>query len=222
MRNYILISMKGELSMETQQTSKPSGVKHLVTDPPFAQTLFGDWRWSWVWVIVRLYLGYEWIMAGYDKIINPAWVGPQAGTALTGFINNAITLSTGAHPSVQGWYAYFLQHAILPGASVWSYVVAFGETLVGAGLILGAFTGIAAFFGFFMNFNYLMAGSISSNPYLLFLALFIILAWKTAGWWGLDRWILVDLGTPWSPGLAFRTRRTKGTAAPSAEPSGTD
>jgi len=30
------------------------------------------------------------------------------------------------------------------------------------------------------------------------------LAWKTAGWWGLDRWILPALGTPWRPGLIFR------------------
>jgi thiosulfate dehydrogenase [quinone] large subunit len=203
--------------METQQKRNSSLHKYLVTDPPFAQTLFGDWRWSWIWVVVRLYLGYQWVSAGIEKLTNPAWVGPQAGTALTGFLKNAISLTTGAHPAVQGWYGYFLQNAILPGASIWSYVVAIGETLVGVGLILGAFTGIAAFFGAFMNFNYLMAGSISINPILLFLALFIILAWKTAGWWGLDRWILVDLGTPWSPGLAFRTRKTKETVGSSTE-----
>ena len=25
----------------------------------------------------------------------------------------------------------------------------------------------------------------------------IVLAWKVAGWWGLDRWALPLLGTPW-------------------------
>ena len=173
-------------------------------------------------MIIRLYVGYQWISAGYEKIINPAWVGSQAGSALTGFLNNAISLTSGAHPAVQGWYAYFLQHAILPGAGTWSYVIAFGETLVGAGLILGVFTGIAAFFGFFMNFNYLMAGTVSINPVLLFLSLILILAWKIAGWWGLDRWVLVDLGTPWSPGLAFQTRKTKETPAPGPEVKGSE
>jgi thiosulfate dehydrogenase [quinone] large subunit len=196
--------------------------KHIVTDPPFAQTLFGDWRLAWIWLIVRLYVGYQWISAGYEKIINPAWVGSQAGTALTGFLNNAISLTSGAHLAVQGWYASFLQRAILPGASTWSYVIAFGETLVGAGLILGVFTGIAAFFGFFMNFNYLMAGTVSINPVLLFLSLILLLAWKTAGWWGLDRWVLVDLGTPWSPGLAFQTQKTREAPAPSPEVKGTE
>ena len=96
------------------QTTNPR--KYIVTDPPFAQALFGDVRLSWIWLIVRLYVGYEWLVAGYDKIINPAWVGAQAGTALAEFLNNAISLTTGAHPAVQAWYAAFLKAAILPAA----------------------------------------------------------------------------------------------------------
>jgi len=201
------------------ETAAPSK-KYIVTDPPFAVALFGDWRWAWLWLIIRLYIGYEWVVAGWDKIINPNWVGSHAGTALTGFLNNSISLTTGAHPAVQGWYAAFLKAMILPAAGFWSYVVAFGEVLVGLGLILGVFTGIVAFFGFFMNMNYLLAGSVSTNPILLFLSIFIILAWKTAGWWGLDRWILVDLGTPWSPGLAFQAKPAEHYPPPSTEMNG--
>jgi thiosulfate dehydrogenase [quinone] large subunit len=79
-------------------------------------------------------------------------------------------------------------------------LVAWGETLVGIALILGIFTGIAAFFGAFMNFNFMLAGSASTNPVLFLLAMLIVLAWKTAGWWGLDRYVLPRLGTPWQPG----------------------
>ena len=43
-----------------------------------------------------------------------------------------------------------------------------------------------------------MAGTVSLNPEMLIISVFIILAWKTAGWWGLDRWLLPSLGTPWS------------------------
>jgi len=200
------------------QTSNPR--KYIVTDPPFAQALFGDLRLSWIWLIVRLYVGYEWLLAGYDKIINPAWVGAKAGTALSGFLKNAVSLTSGAHPAVQAWYAFFLKAAMLPAAGFWSYVVAFGETLVGLGLILGVFTGIAAFFGFFMNMNYMLAGSISTNPILLFLSIFLILAWKTAGWLGLDRWVLIDLGTPWSPGLAFQPKTVENQPAPTTEMKG--
>jgi thiosulfate dehydrogenase (quinone) large subunit len=75
---------------------------------------------------------------------------------------------------------------------------------VGIGLILGAFTGIAAFFGITMNLSYELAGSVSTNPILMFIAVFLLLAWKTAGWWGLDRWLLPVLGTPWKPGYIFQ------------------
>ncbi len=203
--------------MESTKSRTSSLKRYIVTDPPFAVALFGDVRWAWVWLIVRLYVAYEWLVAGYDKIISPKWVGSEAGTALKAFLTNAVSLTGGNHPTVQSWYAAFLKAVILPVVGFWSYVVTIGELLVGLGLLLGVFTGIAAFFGFFMNMNYMLAGSISTNPILLFLSIFLILAWKTAGWWGLDRWVLIDLGTPWSPGLAFQGHASEGQPTPATE-----
>jgi thiosulfate dehydrogenase [quinone] large subunit len=77
-------------------------------------------------------------------------------------------------------------------------VVAYGELLVGISLILGAFVGIAAFFGGLMNWNFMMAGSASSNPLLFVAAVGLILAWKIAGYIGLDYFLLPLLGTPWN------------------------
>lgn len=42
-----------------------------------------------------------------------------------------------------------------------------------------------------------MAGSASTNGLLFALAIALMLAWKVAGWYGLDRWLLPLLGTPW-------------------------
>lgn len=172
-------------------------------DPPVARALFGDVRLSWIWLVLRVYAGWLWAQAGWGKLTSPAWVGSQAGTALTGFLNGALAKTAGAHPDVQGWYAWFLQNLVVPNAAAWSYVVAFGEFLVGVALILGIFTGIAAFFGAFMNFNYLLAGTVSTNPLLFVIAIALVLAWKSAGWLGFDRWLLPALGTPWSPGRVF-------------------
>jgi thiosulfate dehydrogenase (quinone) large subunit len=36
------------------------------------------------------------------------------------------------------------------------------------------------------------------------IATWLVLAWKTAGWIGFDRWILPALGTPWRPGFIFQ------------------
>ena len=172
-------------------------------DPPIAQALFGTVRWAWIWLILRLYVGWEWLHAGWGKLNNSVWTGSKAGAAITGFVNGALNKTAGEHPDVQTWYARFLQHLVLPYPHVWSHLISWGEFLVGIALILGLFTGIAAFFGSFMNINYLLAGAISTNPILFAIATWLVLAWKTAGWWGLDRWVLPALGTPWRPGQIF-------------------
>jgi thiosulfate dehydrogenase [quinone] large subunit len=66
------------------------------------------------------------------------------------------------------------------------------------------FGGIAAFFGGFMNASYLLAGTVSTNPVLFILATWLVLAWRVAGYWGLDRWVLPLLGVPGAPGILFQ------------------
>jgi thiosulfate dehydrogenase [quinone] large subunit len=73
---------------------------------------------------------------------------------------------------------------------------------VGVFLIIGAFTGLAALGGAMLNFNFMMAGSASTNPVLFILAVLILVGWKVSGWIGVDRWLLPALGTPWEPGGA--------------------
>ena len=63
------------------------------------------------WLIVRLYLGWQWLMAGYEKVISPAWFGSSAGAALNGFVQGALGKTSGVHPDVSLWYASFLQSA---------------------------------------------------------------------------------------------------------------
>ncbi len=153
-------------------------------------TVFSSKKMVPVWTIARVYLGYEWLVAGYGKITNPVWVGENAGGALTGFVNGALTKTVGDHPDVSMWYAWFLKNVVLPNADSWSHAIAYGEFFVGIGLILGAFTFLAAFFGAFMNMNFLLAGTVSSNPVLLLLAILVMTAHKVAGYIGLDYYIL--------------------------------
>ncbi|MFI5260687.1 MAG: DoxX family membrane protein [Candidatus Paceibacteria bacterium] len=141
-----------------------------------------------LWLIVRFYLGYEWVTAGWEKFTNPAWFGTGAGAALNGFIQGALTKTTGAHPDVQFWYASFLQGAVLPHLVVWSNAVTLGEIAVGLGLIFGLFTCTAAFFGFFMNLNFLLAGTVSLSPIMIVLSIGLMSAHRVAGYWGLDRY----------------------------------
>lgn len=173
-------------------------------DPPFVHTLLNTTAWAWLWLIVRLYVGYTWLTSGLGKLSNPAWV--QTGEALKAFWEHAVAIPDApARPPIAfNWYRAFIQFLLSGGHYTWfAKLVTAGETLIGIALILGIFTGIAAFLGGFMNWNFMMAGTASINPVLFSLSILLVLAWKVAGWWGLDRWVLPALGTPWRPGRIF-------------------
>jgi thiosulfate dehydrogenase [quinone] large subunit len=174
-----------------------------IADPPIAQFLFADTRLAWFWLIIRIYAGYEWVQAGLEKLGSPAWTGSQVGTAIAGFVAGALKKTSGDHADVAGWYAGFLQTFVLPNAAVWSWLIAMGELAVGLGLIFGILTGFAAFFGGMMNANYLLAGTVSTNPLLFNFATWLVLAWRVAGYWGVDHWLLPRLGVPGKPGEFF-------------------
>jgi thiosulfate dehydrogenase [quinone] large subunit len=148
-----------------------------------------DKRSAILWVFVRVYVGYEWLIAGWHKLGVPVWTGDQAGVAVSGFLNGSLAKMAGEHPDVSVWYGWLINHVFLPNATALSYIVTYGEIIIGITLIIGLWTRLSAFFGIFMNFNYLFAGTVSSNPWLLLLQLLIIGSHKTAGWIGVDRYI---------------------------------
>lgn len=165
-------------------------------EPQISKFLFASKYMAPVWTVVRVYLGWLWLHAGWGKVTNPNWVGANAGTSIKGFLNRAIGLSQGESPSVTGWYAWMIENIFLPMATFMSYVIAFGELLVGVALIVGFLTGAAAFFGGLMNVAFLLAGTLSTNPIMFMLATWIVLAWRIAGYYGLDYWVLPYLGAP--------------------------
>jgi thiosulfate dehydrogenase [quinone] large subunit len=169
----------------------------LIPDPPIAISLFQTTKFAWLWLIIRVYLGYSWLTSGWGKITNPAW---RTGGPLRGFWENAVSIPEAGRPPIAfDWYRNFIQFMLENQWYEWfADLVMYGEFLVGIALILGAFIGIAAFAGSFMNWNFIMAGAASTNGLMLTLAIILILAWKVAGWYGLDRWLLSYLGTPWS------------------------
>jgi len=97
-----------------------------------------------------------------------------------------------------GWYRAFIQFLIDSNSSVWfAKLITFGELAIGLGMLVGALVGVAAFFGALMNMSFLMAGTVSTNPVLFLAGVLLILAWKNAGYLGIDRYLLPALGTPW-------------------------
>ena len=81
-----------------------------IPEPRIARFLFADTRIAPVWLILRLWLGYQWLQAAWGKWTEGGWVGKGAGGAVKGFAQGAIAQTTGEHPQVTGWYADFLVH----------------------------------------------------------------------------------------------------------------
>ena len=136
-------------------------------------------------------MGYQWIEASLHKVGNPAWV--HSGVAIQKFWEKAVVVPRAGDPRVPfDWYREFLTWLLSSHAAPFmARVIAYGELAVGVALIVGALVGVAAFAGTFMNWNYLMAGSVSLNPLMIIGEILLIMSWKVAGYYGLDRYILL-------------------------------
>ena len=130
--------------------------------------------------ILRVYLGWSWMTAGWAKVSGDF----NAQGYLTGVVNNEMVMTQ--YPT----YHAFIENFALPNAGVFSFLVAWGELLVGIGLILGVLTTAAAFFGIMMNFAFMFAGTISSNPWMILLTIFILAAGYNAGKYGGDYYVI--------------------------------
>lgn len=138
---------------------------------------------AFVWLVLRLYLGITWLTLGIGKM--------TSGFDAQGFLSNAVANPVMREGSmIYPNYVAFLDNVALPYADIINVVIPFGEVLVGLGLIVGVLTSYAAFFAIVMNMSFLMAGTVSTNPWMIALTFFLLVAGANAGRFGGDRWVL--------------------------------
>jgi len=135
--------------------------------------------------IIRIYLGWSWMTAGWHKIIDGFDAGGYLGNAVA---NPVVDKATGAvlYPT----YTAFLETFALPNVELINFLIPWGEFLVGVGLLIGCLTTAAAFFGLLMNFMFLFAGTISTNPWMVLLGALVLVAGANAGKFGADYYVL--------------------------------
>jgi len=143
-----------------------------------------------VWTILRIWLGLQWIEAGYYKI--------RYGFEVSGFLQGTIANARGDHPTVQGWYAEFIEGFALPNIELFNILIPWGEFLVGLGLILGLATIPALIAGAFMNINFIMAGVglYSLDSKLFAIAMILLFIGKGRYYYGLDRLVIPYIKKP--------------------------
>ena len=66
--------------------------------------------------MLRVYLGYIWVMAGWGKITSGQFDA-------SGFLQGALANATGEHPAVQGWWAAFLNNIAIPNVEAFNFLV---------------------------------------------------------------------------------------------------
>jgi thiosulfate dehydrogenase [quinone] large subunit len=186
----------------------PGGGEVGILEGPSGNLRFADWLFrskaaSVLWLVARLWLGYEWLNAGYQKLWGSEksafWYGGGAG--VKGFSTAGIAGSaTGKGGASYGWWAGFLHNFVIPNSSWIAKLVTLSELAIGALLILGLFTGAAAFAGIGLNLIYMFSGSAGVNPAYAIVSLFLILAWRNAGYFGLDRLALPAVRNLLHPG----------------------
>lgn len=165
---------------------RPSVTPDQLREPRWARFLFASTTAAWLWLVVRLYLASVFIPAGWGKVTSGEWLFGD-GAPIQGMVGGAV-----ASEGTPAWYVWFLESVVQPNAGLFATLVALGELAAGLGLLVGLLTGFAAFGGVFMNANFVLAGSLGANPGLIILGTFLVLAWRNAGWIGLDRLFL-----PW-------------------------
>lgn len=138
-----------------------------------------------IMVVIRVVLGWSWMTAGWGKIVN--------GFDATGYLNNAVAnpvMDNATGTAMYPTYVAFVDKFALPNVKLINILIPWGEFLVGIGLILGTLTIAATFFGLLMNFMFLFAGTISTNPYMVVLGIIILLAGANAGKFGGDYYVM--------------------------------
>lgn len=177
------------------------------------EPLIESWAWtralfaerttvsSTIWLVVRLVLGWNWIVGSIEKLGSYA-NGWSDGSVVQAFAKGGLAQMTGDHPSVIGgtfgWNKAWLTWVADTGYRFIGPAVPFIELSVGVLLVLGLFTGLAAALGLLLNLSFLFGGSDGVNPAYAVAAVAIIAAWRVAGSYGLDRWVLPTIGVPWT------------------------
>jgi thiosulfate dehydrogenase [quinone] large subunit len=87
-----------------------------------------------LWLVVRIYVGWDFLDAGWHKFNTAAWMD-GSGRGIVGFWQGALAVNNGEPVITYDWYRSFIQFLVDAHAEGWfSYFIVFGELAVWLGL----------------------------------------------------------------------------------------
>jgi thiosulfate dehydrogenase (quinone) large subunit len=145
---------------QPQPRQRPS--EHALLEPSADPAPFTPARWStltipaWVVLPLRLFLGVTFAYAGVQKLTDPHYFHP--GTP--GYIGRQIQgFATGT--PLRG----VLLHLVLPHATLFGGLIAWGELAIGLGVLIGLLVRPAAFCGALLSLIFFLSASWRIYPY---------------------------------------------------------
>ena len=135
-------------------------------------------------VLIRVFCGYYFLSAVITKLTLGMLKEPTYG----GFFQKAIATHTSP------WYKSFLAEVIIPNIGFFASLQLGGEILLGAALILGLLTRLAALVGVFalLNYWYAVGGAFPMVPQvnkLMGFSLVVVFLTAAGQSFGVDRWL---------------------------------
>src|SRR5215207_4497029 len=75
--------------MASTANGRPSSTPVYIEEPGFSRWLFGSSAAGWIWLVARLWLGWEWLQAGWNKVFGgnitwKVWDWGNSAYSLTG------------------------------------------------------------------------------------------------------------------------------------------
>lgn len=140
--------------MSQTTRTRPSPPRSRSTEPST------DWRSragqvGWVLLPLRLFLGITMVYAGLLKFFDPAYLDATSPNG----VHSQMVAAASASP-IGPLVSFTAQHAALFGLSI-----AFGELVVGLGILLGLWTRLAAVGGFLLSLSFFLTVSWGTSPY---------------------------------------------------------
>lgn len=151
---------------------------------------------GWAFAPLRLFLGVTFLYAGIQKLTDPQFFNPRA----TGYIGRQIQAFAIGSP-----LRALLLSGVLPHASLWGAVIAWGEIAIGLGALVGLLLRPAAFFGALLSLIFFLSASWRVRPYFYGADIVFVFAWVTLLFAGPLAGALPALDNWLAPALLRRT-----------------
>jgi uncharacterized membrane protein YphA (DoxX/SURF4 family) len=155
---------------------------------------------AWI-VVLRIVVGAWFVKAVWTKLALGFLAGvipyPAVSPRFLAFHPKRVAEFAAGNPI--GWYKDYLENTVMPNASLWATLQAYGEVAVGIGLALGFLTGLSALVGLYLSLNFGLASQWMSPGQqgfhvMLVTAMIVLLATRAGRLFGLDALILRNAG----------------------------